>query len=50
MRKQNFNRISNKGITIAQKSSLCAVRHAAAFVRGNDVIHKLFTELAYQYK
>ncbi|MBA0551115.1 hypothetical protein Golob_022012, partial [Gossypium lobatum] len=30
--------------------SLCAARHAAAFVRGDDVIHKLFTELAYRYK
>ncbi|KAG7035122.1 rplQ [Cucurbita argyrosperma subsp. argyrosperma] len=25
-------------------------RHAAAFVRGDDVLHKLFTELAYRYK
>lgn len=32
------------------KGSLCAARHAAAFVRGDDVIHKLFTELAYRYK
>ncbi|PON82219.1 Ribosomal protein [Trema orientale] len=30
--------------------SLCAARRAAAFVRGDDVIHKLFTELAYRYK
>ncbi|GJZ81200.1 hypothetical protein Tco_0646194, partial [Tanacetum coccineum] len=26
------------------------VRRVVAFVRGDDVIHKLFTELAYQYK
>ncbi|KAK2980367.1 hypothetical protein RJ640_014540 [Escallonia rubra] len=30
--------------------TLCAARRAAAFVRGDDVIHKLFTELAYRYK
>ncbi|XP_057967622.1 uncharacterized protein LOC131157461 isoform X1 [Malania oleifera] len=30
--------------------SLCAARRAAAFVRGDDVLHKLFTELAYRYK
>ncbi|WMV42809.1 hypothetical protein MTR67_036194 [Solanum verrucosum] len=30
--------------------TLCAARQAAAFVRGDDVIHKLFTELAYRYK
>ncbi|KAK9233197.1 hypothetical protein WN943_023446 [Citrus x changshan-huyou] len=33
-----------------KKGSLCAARRAAAFVRGDDVIHKLFTELAYRYK
>ncbi|KAF2284383.1 hypothetical protein GH714_021324 [Hevea brasiliensis] len=32
------------------KGSLCAARRAAAFVRGDDVLHKLFTELAYRYK
>ncbi|KMT10949.1 hypothetical protein BVRB_5g112850 [Beta vulgaris subsp. vulgaris] len=32
------------------QGSLCAARRAAAFVRGDDVIHKLFTELAYRYK
>ena len=32
------------------KGSLSAARSAAAFVRGDDVIHKLFTELAYRYK
>ncbi|XP_042062141.1 50S ribosomal protein L17-like isoform X2 [Salvia splendens] len=30
--------------------TLCAARRAGAFVRGDDVIHKLFTELAYRYK
>lgn len=32
------------------KGSLSAARRAAAFVRGDAVIHKLFTELAYRYK
>ncbi|XP_010245812.1 PREDICTED: uncharacterized protein LOC104589257 isoform X1 [Nelumbo nucifera] len=32
------------------KGSLCAARRASAFVRGDDVLHKLFTELAYRYK
>jgi hypothetical protein len=27
-----------------------AARRAAAFVRGDDVVHKLFTELAYRYR
>ncbi|KAL9462362.1 hypothetical protein AB3S75_000380 [Citrus x aurantiifolia] len=36
--------------TTVAKGSLCAARRAAAFVRGDDVIHKLFTELAYRYK
>ncbi|PNY01344.1 50S ribosomal protein l17-like, partial [Trifolium pratense] len=30
--------------------SVCAARRAAGFVRGDDVLHKLFTELAYRYK
>ncbi|KAK8654773.1 hypothetical protein V6N13_107372 [Hibiscus sabdariffa] len=30
--------------------SLAAARRAGAFVRGDDVIHKLFTELAHRYK
>lgn len=32
------------------QGTLSAARRAAAFVRGDDVIHKLFTELAYRYK
>ncbi|MQM14232.1 hypothetical protein Taro_047160, partial [Colocasia esculenta] len=30
--------------------TLAAAQRAAAFVRGDDVMHKLFTELAYRYK
>ena len=29
---------------------MCAARRAGAFVRGDDVLHKLFTELSYRYK
>ncbi|CAL5416555.1 unnamed protein product [Camellia sinensis] len=36
--------------TTVAKSTLCAARHAAAFVQGDDVLHKLFTKLAYRYK
>ncbi|KAK9101060.1 hypothetical protein Scep_024490 [Stephania cephalantha] len=32
------------------KGILHASRQAAAFVSGDDVIHKLFTELAYRFK
>jgi len=32
------------------QGTLAAARRAAAFVRGDDVLHKLFTELAYRYK
>jgi len=32
------------------QGSLSAARQAAAFVRGDAVIHKLFTELAYRYR
>ncbi|KAF3438697.1 hypothetical protein FNV43_RR21461 [Rhamnella rubrinervis] len=33
-----------------KEDSLCASRCAAAFVKGDDAMHKLFTELAYRYK
>ncbi|ESQ31415.1 hypothetical protein EUTSA_v10005089mg [Eutrema salsugineum] len=36
--------------TTLTKGSLDAARRAAGFVRGDDVIHKLFTELAHRYK
>ncbi|KAL3591459.1 hypothetical protein D5086_010099 [Populus alba] len=37
-------------IIACYEGSLCAARRAAAFVRGDDVIHKLFSEMAYRYK
>ena len=42
-------KVINSPLQLSQ-GSLCAARRAAAFVRGDDVIHKLFTELAYRYK
>ncbi|WVZ18541.1 hypothetical protein V8G54_005863 [Vigna mungo] len=32
------------------EGSQCAASRAASFVRGDDVLHKLFTELAYRYR
>lgn len=32
------------------QGTLAATKHAGAFVRGDDVIHKLFTEFAYRYR
>ena len=32
------------------QGSLDSARRAAGFVRGDDVLHKIFTELAYRYK
>uniref|UniRef100_A0A9I9CTH8 50S ribosomal protein L17 n=1 Tax=Cucumis melo TaxID=3656 RepID=A0A9I9CTH8_CUCME len=32
------------------RGTLSAARRAAAFVRGDAILHKLFTELAYRYK
>ncbi|KAH0931308.1 hypothetical protein HID58_008425 [Brassica napus] len=36
--------------TTVTKGSLDSARRAAGFVRGDDVLHKIFTELAYRYK
>jgi len=35
---------------ILLQGSLAAARRAAGFVRGDDVLHKIFTELAHRYK
>ena len=37
-------------LNLAWQGTLSAARRAAAFVRGDDVIHKLFHEFAYRYK
>ncbi|XP_076939732.1 uncharacterized protein LOC143608617 [Bidens hawaiensis] len=43
-------RLADNMVQLGKEGTLCAARRAAAFVRGDDVIHKLFTELAYRYK
>ncbi|KAE8814088.1 Fructan 1-exohydrolase [Hordeum vulgare] len=35
---------------LSTQGTLDAARRASAFVRGDDVVHKLFTEIAYLYK
>ncbi|KAG5402988.1 hypothetical protein IGI04_009107 [Brassica rapa subsp. trilocularis] len=37
-------------LTKHDQGSLDSARRAAGFVRGDDVLHKIFTELAYRYK
>lgn len=37
-------------LNVCFQGTLAAARRATAFVRGDDVMHKLFTELAYRYK
>ncbi|PPD81492.1 hypothetical protein GOBAR_DD21571 [Gossypium barbadense] len=46
---KEIRRLADNMVQLGKEGSLCAARHAAAFVRGDDVIHKLFTELAYRY-
>ncbi|XP_022949983.1 uncharacterized protein LOC111453209 [Cucurbita moschata] len=47
---KEIRRLADNMVQFGKEGSLCASRHAAAFVRGDDVLHKLFTELAYRYK
>ncbi|KDO58347.1 hypothetical protein CISIN_1g0313082mg, partial [Citrus sinensis] len=47
---KEVRRLADNMVQLGKEGSLCAARRAAAFVRGDDVIHKLFTELAYRYK
>ncbi|KAF3440570.1 hypothetical protein FNV43_RR18854 [Rhamnella rubrinervis] len=47
---KEVRRLADQMVTLGKEGSLCASRRAAAFVRGDDVMHKLFTELAYRYK
>ncbi|BAF17672.1 uncharacterized protein [Oryza sativa Japonica Group] len=37
-------------VQLGKEGTLDAARRASAFVRGDNVVHKLFTELAYRYK
>ncbi|XP_022884490.1 uncharacterized protein LOC111401135 isoform X1 [Olea europaea var. sylvestris] len=47
---KEVRRLADNMVQLGKEGSLCAARRAAAFVRGDDVLHKLFTELAYRYK
>ncbi|KAG6767428.1 hypothetical protein POTOM_028633 [Populus tomentosa] len=47
---KEIRRLADNMVQLGKEGSLCAARHATAFVRGDDVIHKLFSEMAYRYK
>lgn len=47
---KEVRRLADNMVQLGKDGSLSAARRAAAFVRGDAVIHKLFTELAYRYK
>ncbi|KAL7142033.1 hypothetical protein ABFS83_08G095300 [Erythranthe nasuta] len=47
---KEVRRLADNMVQLGKEGTLCAARQAAAFVRGDDVIHKLFTELAHRYK
>ncbi|CAI0410107.1 unnamed protein product [Linum tenue] len=47
---KEIRRLADNMVQLGKEGTLCAARRAAGFVRGDEVIHKLFTELAYRYK
>ncbi|KAJ8769223.1 hypothetical protein K2173_000998 [Erythroxylum novogranatense] len=47
---KEIRRLADHMVQVGKEGTLCAARRAAGFVRGDDVLHKLFTELAYRYK
>lgn len=47
---KELKRLADKVITIAKESDLHARRKAAEIVRGDDMIHKLFTQMAARYQ
>ncbi|KAK8938161.1 hypothetical protein KSP40_PGU001941 [Platanthera guangdongensis] len=47
---KEVRRLADRMVQLGKDGTLAAARNAAAFVRGDDVMHKLFTELAYRYK
>ncbi|PKA48535.1 50S ribosomal protein L17, chloroplastic [Apostasia shenzhenica] len=47
---KEVRRLADRMVQLGKEGTLAAARRAAAFVRGDDVMHKLFTELAYRYK
>ncbi|CAH9073381.1 unnamed protein product [Cuscuta epithymum] len=47
---KEVRRLADNMVQLGKEGTLCAARRAAGFVRGDDVLHKLFTELAYRYR
>ncbi|XP_052147949.1 uncharacterized protein LOC127766823 isoform X2 [Oryza glaberrima] len=47
---KEVRRKADQMVQLGKEGTLDAARRASAFVRGDDVVHKLFTELAYRYK
>ncbi|XP_009381087.2 uncharacterized protein LOC103969315 [Musa acuminata AAA Group] len=47
---KEVRRLADNMVQLGKEGTLHAARRAAAFVRGDDVLHKLFTEFAYRYK
>ncbi|KAK8940613.1 hypothetical protein KSP39_PZI010550 [Platanthera zijinensis] len=47
---KEVRRLADRMVQLGKDGTLAAARNAASFVRGDDVMHKLFTELAYRYK
>ncbi|XP_058091805.1 uncharacterized protein LOC131237820 [Magnolia sinica] len=47
---KEIRRLADRMVQLGKEGTLSAARQAAGFVRGDDVIHKLFTEIAYRYK
>ncbi|KAM7257718.1 hypothetical protein ACFE04_013459 [Oxalis oulophora] len=47
---KEIRRLAENMITLGKEGTQCASRRASAFVRGDDVMHKLFSELAYRYR
>ncbi|KAI4385207.1 hypothetical protein MLD38_003261 [Melastoma candidum] len=47
---KEVRRLADNMVQLGKEGTLSSARRAAAFVRGDDVLHKLFTELSYRYK
>ncbi|KAL6011536.1 hypothetical protein ACLOJK_001984 [Asimina triloba] len=47
---KEVRRLADRMVQLGKEGTLSAARQATGFVRGDDVLHKLFTELAYRYK
>ncbi|CAF2037337.1 hypothetical protein BRARA_I00789 [Brassica rapa] len=47
---KEVRRLADNMVQLGKEGTLDAARRAAGFVRGDDVIHKIFTEFAYRYK